>query len=442
MPRNPEVNFYLKPIDKEGKSLIFLNFKYNKKRLFFSFGERIKPKDWNENKQRSKQTIITNDGEHTLNNLLENLKKICEESYLSEKAKGGFPPTEVLQKHLQNFLNQNATEENQGKPTLYKLIGRFIDGEIKFKGRNKSPGTIQTYKSTLKHLQEFEKKEKYKIDFDSITLDFYYLFVDYLSKVTKKGTKEKMHGINNIGKQVKNIKVFMNEAVELGYTTNLQFKNKKFITPSEEGEGVYLTDKEIENLYKFDFSENKKLERVKDLFVFSCFMGLRFSDFTGVKDENIVKIEGDLFVKLITKKTNESVIIPCHPIVLEIFEKYKENANRLPRALSNQKFNEYVKDVCREAKMNETGRLFKFPKKELWECIESRTARRSFATNLYLDGYEVHEIMKITTHKTEKAFKLYIKATKLDSAKRLQAHYKKRWAEKMYKASENLLSVA
>ncbi len=50
MPRDPEVNFYLKPVEAEGKSIIFLNFKYSRYRLFFSFGERIKPADWNANK--------------------------------------------------------------------------------------------------------------------------------------------------------------------------------------------------------------------------------------------------------------------------------------------------------------------------------------------------------------------------------------------------------
>jgi integrase len=102
---------------------------------------------------------------------------------------------------------------------------------------------------------------------------------------------------------------------------------------------------------------------------------------------------------------------------LEILKKYKDNYNSLPKALSNQNFNQYIKEVCQKAGLTEKGRLLTFPKKELYECITSHTARRSFATNLYLDGYPTIEIMKITGHKTEKAFMKYIKVSKQDAAK-------------------------
>ncbi len=77
MPRNSEVNFYLKPTGSKGLSLIFLNYKYNKQRLFFSFGERINSKDWNEKKQRARNKgITTSDEKHLLNGLLDSLEEI------------------------------------------------------------------------------------------------------------------------------------------------------------------------------------------------------------------------------------------------------------------------------------------------------------------------------------------------------------------------------
>lgn len=427
MPRNPEVNFYLKPVDKEGKALIYLNFKYNNNRLFFSFGERINPNDWDEKKQlakNKKSSIFTSDGKNCLNELIRNLKEKCIEAYQREKI-NGIPKPDVLRKNLNGYLLKEFGNKKDNESELFKLINRFIKGEIKNRGKDKSPATIQTYKTTLKHLLEFEKFDNSKIDFESITLDFYYKFTDYL--------KDQGHGRNNIGKQIKTLKVFMGEAVDLGLTTNMQFKNKKFFKDEEETEGVYLTESEIECLYKHDFSSNKRLEQVRDLFVFGCWVGLRFSDFSSVREDNIVELDGDLFIKMVTKKTGESVFIPTHPIVLDIFKKYKDNPNKLPKAISNQKFNEYIKEACKEAGMNQKGRLFKTPSKELWESIESRTARRSFATNLYLSGYQTHEIMKVTGHRTEKAFMTYIKASKLDSAKRMNAYFKKKWSEKIYK---------
>lgn len=227
----------------------------------------------------------------------------------------------------------------------------------------------------------------------------------------------------------------MGEAVDLDLTTNMQFRRKKFNVLNEETDAIFLTDAEIMKLYKHDFSENKRLDQARDLFVFGCCVGLRFSDFSEIKPENIVKIDGEFFVKIITQKTKELVIIPCNPVVLKIFRKCKANANRLPKSISNQKFNDYIKEACQEAKLNETGRLSTDPTKELWECVSSHTARRSFATNYYLQGFPTIDLMKITGHKTEKSFMKYIRVTKLDTAKRLGKHIKKNWSEKMLRVA-------
>jgi len=173
-----------------------------------------------------------------------------------------------------------------------------------------------------------------------------------------------------------------------------------------------------------------------------CFTGLRFSDYSTVEKENIVNIDGDLFIKIIPIKTDDLVIIPCNPAVLDLFKKYEKNYNSLPRAIAKQKFSECIKEVCKMAGLIEKGRLSTSPKTELFNCVTSHNARRSFATNLYLDGYPIIEIMKITGHKTEKAFLKYIKVSKLDAAKRLNTYRKKRWEEKRIKANDSILRVA
>jgi len=237
------------------------------------------------------------------------------------------------------------------------------------------------------------------------------------------------------GKNVKTLKVFMNEAVDLGYTTNLAFKNKKFVVTKEESDSVYLTEKEIMKLYGHDLSKNTKLDQVRDLFCFGCWVGLRFSDYSNIKVDNLVKIEGEHFLKIKTQKTGELVIIPCNPHVLEIFKKYDKNPNKLPRAISNQKFNDYIKEVCEAAGLTETGRLSTIPDKALFECISSHTARRSFATNYYLEGFPTIDLMKITGHRTEASFMKYIKITQIDTAMRLSKHIKKNWSEKLLRVA-------
>lgn len=417
-----EVNYYLKAPNASGKSAIYLRFKYHGQTFKYYFGESIDPASWSDKRQRVKNNRqTTKGGQHSLNELLDSMAEVLLSTYRKE-LKNGVPDRTKLKQALDQFYYQNFTGDN--KPTLFSLIDKFIKGEIRHEGQGKAYSTLQKYKTVKGHLLAFQSKYKYPIDFDSITLDFFYKFVAFLEK-------EKQLQPNTIAKDIQVLKTFMNEAVDLGYTTNLSHRHRKFTARWVEVDSVYLSDKELMKLYKHDFSANKRLEQVRDLFIFGCYTGLRFSDYSTVQPENIISIEGEPFLKIVTKKTGQLVIIPCNPIVLDLFTKYASNANKLPKSLSIQKFNDYIKEGCRAAKLTEKGRLIDAPDLELWECVSSHTARRSFATNLYLDGFPTLEIMKLTGHRTEKAFLKYIKVSRLDTARRLQAHIQKNWSEKI-----------
>ena len=426
MPRRPQVNFRLKKPGKDGLSNIVLDFAYQSRRLRYEFGQSINPNDWNVNKQRvkNKQTT-TSDGKFALNDMLDNLEHTCLRAYL-EGLKNGIPDQSILRSALNNLIDKNQGKpEISNKPTLFSLAERFIKGEIKFRGKDKSQSSLENYHAVTKHLKEYQIYSKSKVDFDTIDLDFFYSYVSFLKDKRKLA-------VNTIAKDISIIKVFMGEAVDLEYTDNMKFKHKKFSFVEEETEHVYLTEVELTKLFKLKIS-NKKLDEVRDLFLFGAWVGLRFSDFSNVKFENIVQIEGDCFIKMVTQKTKELVIIPCNNVVLEIFEKYKDRTNLLPKTISNQKFNEYIKEVCKLAAFDEKGRLASNPKEELYSLISSHTARRSFATNYYLQGFPTLDLMKITGHKTEKSFLKYIRVSKLDTAMRLSAHIKTRWNEKLNK---------
>ena len=446
-----EVNFYLKKAEEStGLSLIYLQFKYKANRLVFSFGQRIDPKNWNANKQRVKSNKQTTaDGDHNLNDLLDNLKDVCQNAYKTE-LRNGIPHPDTLKQHLVRFINQNTNEEKKDRVNLYGLLDRFISGEIKISrgqqkiGRGRSRGTINNYRALKKHLTDFERSRRYKVDFDTINKDFFNKYISFLEDHFWKASNDNGHkkitmvhqpgaglSVNTIAKDIRKLKALMNEAVELSYTNNYEFRRGYFNYAEEEKDAVALSDKEIIKLFKFNLKGNKTLEQVRDFFVFQSFVGLRYQDASSIDPENIVEIDGDIFIKTITQKTNDLVIIPCNPIVIDIFKKYESNANRLPKAYANQVFNRYLKEVCKQAGFTEKGRLSTDPKKELWECISSHTSRRSFATNLYLDAYPVNEIMKCTGHRTEKAFWKYIRVSKLDSAKRLLKHQKENWFQKI-----------
>lgn len=233
-------------------------------------------------------------------------------------------------------------------------------------------------------MQESEAIKKYKINFDTITLEFYYKFIEYLENTKTKyksaielirRSNPKLKRIktpildldtNTVGKYMSKIKVFMGEAVELGYTTNISCRSKKFSVPKASTDAIFLNEMELEILYKYDLSDTKRLERVRDLF--GCYVGLRFQDYSRIKEE-IIEVDGDKFIKVLTQKTKELVIIPCRSIVLDIFKKYGENANKLPAAVSNQNFNTYIKEACEKAGLTDKGRLLNEPEKEIWDVF-------------------------------------------------------------------------
>lgn len=151
----------------------------------------------------------------------------------------------------------------------------------------------------------------------------------------------------------------------------------------------------------------------------------RKDDFSTLKPEHFREISGELYIRKITQKTREEVIIPLHDTVLEILEKYKQRPDGVPKVPSNPVFNKMIKVVARLAGLIEKGKLESMPDKEFCECISSHTGRRTFATNAYLSNVPTLDVMRITGHRTEKAFLRYVRLSKLHAAQRVSKHYKK-----------------
>lgn len=410
-----------------GKRLIKLRFTYNGEQVWFTFGQTINAKDWNERTQRlKKNTHTTADGKYLLNDLLDNLENVCHTTYNREIA-NGYPHPSVIKAALQKFMDNSRGNNPNGGNSFYGLMGRIISNEIKSKGKNRSANTIKAYTTTKNHLVKFEKEKRYPVSFESINLDFYHAYVSYL--------QEAKLNPNTIGKDIKNIKSVMNEAIDMKLTANTDFKSKRFAKPSRDTDGIYLNNDDIVQLYNHDFSNNKRLEKVRDMFVFACKVGgLRFADLVNIKTDNVVQTANGYAIRMVTNKTGEPIDIPCDDVAVEIVEKYSTKEGLLFRKITNQKYNEFIKDACKEAKLTAKGRLKSDTSKCIWECVKSHTARRSFATNLYLDGISAYHIMQYTGHRTEKAFLRYIKVTQEQSANVLREHYQK-------KLQKNLLKV-
>ena len=168
------------------------------------------------------------------------------------------------------------------------------------------------------------------------------------------------------------------------------------------------------------------IEATRDLFIVGCWTGLRRADIARINEALFDLANNRLTIQ--TQKTNEKVIIPLHPFVCELYAKYH---GRFPKLIDKSKANGQLQELGRLAKIDEltsrssvrggkivTEHLMKYQR------IGFHTGRRSFATNLYLQGAPTISIMKMTGHKTEQSFLKYIKVSKVEHSELMQKFFK------------------
>lgn len=405
-----KAKFILKEPSSKTDTLVYMHYNYQYKRFKYSTGEKINPKFWNPKSQRAKESKQFREYPE-FNSRLDKLENGMNTAFRRLLNDGIQPNNDILKKALEAELSGNILQANK------KNLFEFIEGYIEESKLNKKIGTIKVYNTTFKYLKAYAKRINKSIDFESINLEFYNQYTAYLAKDSNLSA-------NTVGKHIKTIKSFMNEATERGYNENLEFKKRKFKTLREEADTIYLNVEELKQMENIDLSSSPKLEKVRDLFLIGCYTGLRFSDFTQIKPENIVSDKSMLQIR--TQKTGERVSIPLHQTVKNILKKYNNN---LPKAYTNQVMNRYLKDVASLAQFKDEvettitkGGVMKKEAVKKFNLVTTHTARRSFATNLFLADIPAISIMKITGHKTERSFMQYIRVTQEQNADKLLNH--------------------
>lgn len=397
------------------------NEKKEYKFMQVSTGETIHPKYWNNKTGRVSERYT---GHSEFNQRLNDISFIIIDTYrkfLNDQRGNDLTPDNLKKEVYNRLFNENKTVKPKNKETCFidfiKLI--IIESKAGQRINNKTSqliknGTIKSYQSTLNNLIKYETEKNINLKFSDINLKFYNDYVQYLNK--------KNYAINTIGGRIKNIKVFMKIAYNKGLTDNLDFQKTEFRKVSEDTEAIYLTEVELMQIYSLDLTNSSRLNNVRDLFLIGCYTGLRFSDLQQLRKEHFK----NNVVEITTLKTGQKVIIPQHWIISEILKKYDYN---LPRMISNQKMNEYLKELGKLAQIDSiinitqnSGGLQYDKQYKKYELITVHTARRSFATNMYLNDIPTISIMQITGHTSEKIFLRYIKVTKEENANKLAQH--------------------
>ncbi|MDX5478334.1 MAG: site-specific integrase [Cyclobacteriaceae bacterium] len=403
-------------VNNDGKSPISLILSVSGKRKRIKTDVRVYHFNWDHGSQRAvfvnRKEIKQLDPEFDLNGLpsLDDIKYINQklnsiESRIDRAAKkfelDGIPygVQSLGEAFMKDQLPQTIKEESS------KYVLEFIQKCINENKSKRAIGTLDVYSTLKKKLENYLKKTRTQISFEKINSEFFESFENHLIEEGK---------INNItiAKQLSTLKAFLNYASKKGIKVNDNWRLFK-INRQKELEVIALTDREFKTLLELDLSKNKKLERVRDVFCFSCATGLRYSDMKQLRRNHVNGME----IKITVQKTKKTLIIPLNNYAYQILEKYKEMDRPLP-VISNQKMNDYLKDLGKEAEFFDPIEIVRYrgAKKVVnvypkYDLLSVHVGRKTFATLSLEKGIPAETVMEITGHKSYSSFQRYVKVT-------------------------------
>jgi len=301
---------------------------------------------------------------------------------------------------------------------LLQLLNKFIDE--KRKDFIQSPSSLKDFISFKNSLIDYQMKYNTKLYLNSLTRDFIRTYFNFLQETREPNKGFKTKG-NLDGKTIKKrldvlkyfTKWYSTEKKDFKHYNNIisilneqTFKTKKI---TKEVKKVSLSLNQIRFLQELDLKGNTTLCKVRDMFVFVCQTGLRFSDLISLKIEHIEKINDNFYIYRQSKKTKDKFYrVEISETLFQIFEKYGYNLN----LMSNQKSNEYLKELLSNYEIfhSETKYINKKTNKPylFYEIVSFHQGRRSFITNLLDSGYSIIEVMERTDHTKVSTLEKYV----------------------------------
>ena len=381
---------------------IRIRLTYSGNRIELSTGLRIDRDKWDTKEKKVKKNCTNklkqsaSDINAKLSGYEFDLQNVFKKFEIEERI-----PTNEEVKHLFNQIySDNKT--NSKKKGFFEYLDEFILENGKQK--NWTDKTYSKFETVKNHLKNFNSKSTFSY-FDDRGLTSY---VEFLRE------RREMRN-STIDNQVSFLKWFLKWAYSKGYNNNLAYQTFKPKLKTTQKKIIFLTPEELKKIKEFNIPQTKKyLERVRDVFLFTCYSGIRYSDAFNLKKTDIK----DGYFEITTVKTNDSLIIELNKNTKEILEKYKDipfQGNKALPVISNQRMNEYIQELGKLIEIEEPIRITYYkgnerkdeviPKHKL---LSTHAGRRTFICNALSLGIPVNVVMKWTGHSDYKSMKPYI----------------------------------
>lgn len=365
----------------------------------------INPNDWSSVKGQPKN--LKSETFKALNNSLVQFKADLLSHY-----NGCIGKRAINSNWLKDFINPPARVNHV--PT--KVI-EYFDYYIKHKESELSNSTIKKLGVNKKLIERFQKETVKEYFINDVDADFKLRFESYC-------LKEK-YAPNTVARALMYVKTLCYHARGNRIETSHQLDNMK--TKFHKGEKIFLSPEEIELIADTPFKKDY-LDIARDWLLISCETGQRISDFMRFTKGHIRYEKEKPLIEFTQVKTDKIMAIPLSKKVMEIL---KKREGEFPRRISDQKYNDYIKDVCKIAGLtNKIKGSKKDPETERkvtgtfekWELVTSHIGRRSFATNNY-GRIPTSLLIGATGHSTEKQFLEYIGKTDTEKAMQLAEYF-------------------
>lgn len=376
--------------------------------LDFPTGQNIDAKDWDVEKECAIDGITNKSGQTNvdINRTIDEYRSFVNEIFARYELLDKRVPTPGEVKDLFNdMVGRSKIVLPDPSENFFQVFDKFTE-EIGEKNQW-TPATFEKFAALKNHFMVFDPK----ISFYAVNDEKMQEYVNYLSKKGFRNT--------TIAKNLSFVRWFFRWAASNGYYNGKiheTFKPRLKGVDGNAKEIIYLTQDEIKLLQNYQFKSNESaLERVRDVFLFTCFTGLRYSDVAKLKRSDVKK--GSIHV--VTQKTVDGLTIELNKHAKAILDKYKDVKFPQDKALpviSNEKMNEHLKRLGQVCGLEEPQRVvyFKgsvrheevFPK---WALLTTHCGRRSFVVTALQLGIPVEVIIRWTGHADYKAMKPYVK---------------------------------
>ena len=380
------LRFHIKKskLNRKGLTPVMMRVTMNKKRSEISIGRNVEPEKWNAKSEKMMgRSVEAND----LNDFIELMRKkakTVQRSFVENE--------EVIT--LSKFVTRFKGEEKDSSKMTLEVYKEHNEQMDRLSGKNISQSTAKRYWTCYNHVEQFIN-EVYKVD-DYRMKDIDHQFIsrfDYYLKTERKCNH------NSALKYVNNFKKIIRIALANQWMERDPFYNYKVQFESVERE--FLTQEEVDILIEKDLHFDR-LKLVRDMFIFSCYTGLAYSDVQKLNHSDITTgIDGGKWIRIKRTKTKSLSSIPLLPVAEEIIDRYKDHPEVqagkciLP-VLSNQKSNAFLKEIAMMCGITKP--------------LTTHLARHTFATTITLtNGVPIESVSKMLGHKDLRTTQHYAK---------------------------------